>query len=64
MRAKISVTLSGCIGSLSVERRKFEVLEPTENAALLATARGTRVFPIISLTLGTGLPRGEVVGLR
>ncbi len=47
-----------------VERREIEVLEPAESAALLATARTTRMFPIIFLALGTGLRRGEVLGLR
>jgi integrase len=47
-----------------VERHEIEVLEPTEAAALLATARTTRMFPIVFLALGTGLRRGEVLGLR
>jgi integrase len=40
------------------------VLEPAEAAMLLAMARTTRMYPIILLALGTGLRRGEVLGLR
>jgi integrase len=47
-----------------VKHREIEVLEPAEAAALLAVARGTRMFPIIFLALATGLRRGEVLGLR
>jgi integrase len=47
-----------------VEHREIEVLEPAESAALLARARSTRLFPIVFLALGTGLRRGEVLGLR
>jgi integrase len=47
-----------------VDHREIEVLEPDESAALLVAARDTRLFPIVFLTLGTGLRRGEVLGLR
>ena len=47
-----------------VEHREIQVLEPAESAALLAAARGARLFPMVFLTLGTGLRRGEVLGLR
>ena len=47
-----------------VEQHEMQVLEPAECAALLAAARDSRIFPIIILTLGTGLRRGEVLGLR
>jgi integrase len=47
-----------------VERREIEALEPNECAALRAAARGTRMFPVIFLALGTGLRRGGVLGLR
>jgi integrase len=47
-----------------VASRRMEVLEPAESAILLDVARGTRLFPIVFLTLGTGLRRGEVLGLR
>jgi integrase len=46
------------------ERPEIAFLEPAEAAVLLATARDTRIFPIIFLTLGTGLRRGEALGLR
>lgn len=47
-----------------VERREIEVLEPHETAALLDAAKTTRLFPIVFLAVGTGLRRGEVLGLR
>lgn len=47
-----------------VERQEVEVLEPSEAAALMAAARTTRLFPIVLLALGTGLRRGEILGLR
>jgi integrase len=47
-----------------VEQHEMQVLEPAECTALLAAARDSRIFPIIVLTLGTGLRRGEVLGLR
>ena len=47
-----------------VQRHELVVLEPAESAVLLATARSTRMFPLIFLALGTGLRRGEVLGLR
>ena len=46
------------------QRREIEVLEPAEAAILLATARTTRMYPIILLAFGTGLRRGEALGLR
>jgi integrase len=46
------------------QRREIEVLEPAEVAILLATARTTRMYPIILLAFGTGLRRGETLGLR
>lgn len=48
----------------AVEHREIEVLAPTETAAVLAAARTTRLFPIIVVALGTGMRRGEVLGLR
>jgi integrase len=47
-----------------VDRPEIEVLEPADAAKLLATARSTRMYPIVLLALGTGLRRGEVLGLR
>jgi integrase len=47
-----------------IERGEIEVLEPAESAALFAAAHRTRIFPIIFPALGTGLWRGEVLGLR
>jgi len=47
-----------------VEKREIEVLDPPEVAAVLNAARTTRLFPIVLLALGTGLRRGEVLGLR
>jgi integrase len=47
-----------------VELHEMQVLEPEECTALLAAARDSRIFPIIFLTLGTGLRRGEVLALR
>jgi integrase len=47
-----------------VQDREIEALEPAEGAILLATAKATRMFPIIFLALATGLRRGEVLGLR
>jgi len=47
-----------------VERQEIEALDPAESAALLTAARSTRMFPVILVALGTGLRRGEVLGLR
>jgi integrase len=47
-----------------VEHREIQVLEPADSTALLSAARDTRIFPIIFVALGTGLRRGEVLGLR
>jgi len=47
-----------------VDRPEIEVMEPTEAVKLLATARSTRMYTIILVALGTGLRRGEVLGLR
>ena len=47
-----------------VERQEIEVLDQAEAAALLAAARGTRLFPTVVVALGTGLRRGEILGLR
>jgi integrase len=47
-----------------VAHHEIKVLEPDESATLLAAARGHRLFAIIFITLGTGLRRGEVLGLR
>jgi len=52
------------VASPKVERQEIEALEPAEAVALLAAARSTRMFPVIFLALGTGLRRGEVLGLR
>jgi integrase len=47
-----------------VEEREIESLEPAECAALLTAAKATRMLPIIFVALGTGLRRGEMLGLR
>ena len=47
-----------------VQRKEIKVLEPAAAATLLATARSTRMFPVIFVALATGLRRGEVLGLR
>jgi integrase len=44
--------------------REIEALKPAEAAAPLTMARTTRMFPVIFVALGTGLRRGEVLGLR
>ena len=46
------------------ERLEIGALEPAESTALLAAARSTRMFPLIFLALGTGMRRGEILGLR
>jgi integrase len=40
------------------------VLEPDEQAGLLAAARGTRLFAPVIFSLGTGLRRGELLALK
>lgn len=47
-----------------IKHREIEASESAESAALLTAAKATRMFPIIFLALGTGLRRGEVLGLR
>ena len=52
------------ISSPRVQRREMRALTPVEVAQLLHTARGTELeFPIIA-AVGTGLRRGELLGLR
>lgn len=47
-----------------VERGDMRILSPDEARALLAIARPTRLFAPVFLALGTGLRRGEILGLR
>ena len=47
-----------------VTRPEIEVLSAAQAAALMEAARATRMYPIIVLALGTGMRRGEILGLR
>jgi integrase len=44
-----------------VDRPEIEILKPTDAARLLATARSTRMYPIIVLGFGTGLGAAKSV---
>jgi integrase len=46
------------------EKPEIEVLDRDDIAKLLNTARDARLYPIVALALGTGLRRGEILGLR
>jgi integrase len=47
-----------------VEREEMKVLDAAQATALLAAARTTRLHAMIFVALGTGLRRGELLGLR
>ncbi|MBC7107125.1 MAG: site-specific integrase, partial [Firmicutes bacterium] len=47
-----------------VERREIQVLTEEEVGRFLEAARGYRLFPAFHLLVGSGLRRGELLGLR
>jgi integrase len=60
----IAVNVVEDVSAPKVERGELEVLTPAEAEALLAAAASTRLYTPIALALGTGMRRGEVLGLR
>ena len=48
----------------TVRRSDARYLTPAEAGQLLEAARGDRVYPVLVLMLGTGLRRGEALGLH
>jgi integrase len=47
-----------------VEQTEIEILSPTQVADVLAKLEGHALFPLASLSLDTGLRRGELLGLQ
>jgi integrase len=60
----VARNVASMVDAPRVKAREVEILCPTQIQAVLDTLRGKALYPIVATALGTGLRRGELLGLR
>ena len=60
----LSRNVADAVGAPKLEAREIEILDADQIAGVLYALKGTRLYPIVSLALATGLRRGELLALR
>jgi integrase len=60
----VARNVASMVDAPRVQSREIEILSPIQIQAVLDTLRGKSLYPIVASALGTGLRRGELLGLR